>query len=572
MPNVSPPGGGPTIQKKSYSDFTGGLNLISDTFKLGANESPHMLNVDVTRRGGVQRRRAWIERSAMGQSKGFGLAEDKTISHLLWQQDNDTLWYWSGGTAVQLVMNSESDTATTASVVDPAVVASNTAWNADEMHWASYEGITYGTRGRQTTAETTVSYDPSGVSSLTDSSVSAMTDPATTTYQDDLDVPSGSHFPMCRYVATHQDLMWAAHTTESTVDHPSRIRWSHTGDAGSWRQNDWIDIDSHDGDEITAIAAFRDQLLVFKRNSVHAVFGYSADTFQVVQIAGTIGAVSQRAVAVNEQGAFFFDRDDGVYAYDGASIQWVFANLHPALEAADLENPELTTLAWLGRRLWVNCRWNGLTDEGRSFIFDPQVGSWTAYTGFTKAGVGAPTNHIRHAIEYSTDGWTVKPYAELAYTEGSAVSSLLEVDVEDTWTDVYTSGPASFTTKAVYKTAWLDAGDLSREKRWRRPEFVLSGGYEQRTLVGVKADWNGSTTVKTLELNTASAGGTYLWGGQTWAAMSWSEVADLYDIVVRGGSVGSTGRSLQFEFTAPQGNVWEMNAFTIKWRDKRMKG
>jgi hypothetical protein len=41
----------------SLRDFTGGINLVSDAFKLGDNESPDLLNVDLDRRGGFQVRR-----------------------------------------------------------------------------------------------------------------------------------------------------------------------------------------------------------------------------------------------------------------------------------------------------------------------------------------------------------------------------------------------------------------------------------------------------------------------------------------------------------------------------------
>ena len=41
-------------QLYSLRDFTGGLNLVADTFKLQENESPDLLNVDIDRHGGFQ--------------------------------------------------------------------------------------------------------------------------------------------------------------------------------------------------------------------------------------------------------------------------------------------------------------------------------------------------------------------------------------------------------------------------------------------------------------------------------------------------------------------------------------
>lgn len=572
MPNVSPPGAGPTTQVQTFTDFTGGLNLSADTFKLAPNESPSMVNVDVSRRGGVSRRRAWVEEEVIGQTKGFALAIDGSTRHVVWQQDDDTLWYWEGGVPIQLILNAGSDTSTTASVVDPSCVANDTAWDADEMHWATYEGLTYGTRGFQTTGEATISYDPSGVAALTDSSVTALSDPAATAYQDDFDTPSGTHFPICRYVTEHQELMWAGYTTESSTEYPNRVRWSHPGDAGSWRTNDWIDVEPNDGDVITGLCQFRDQLLVFKRHSVHAIFGYSPDTFQVVNVADTVGAVSQAAIACNESGAFFFDEHDGVFMFDGQGLRWLFSNIHEALLDGRMNQPQESTMAWLGRRLWVNVRWDGLSDEGRTFVFDQDVGSWTCYEGFKRDGDIAPNNHIRHAFEYSTDGVTFKYYAELAYTETTAKSSLLEVEINDVWQDVYTSGPASFTVDAVYKTSWIDLGQPARPKRWRRPEFVISGGVAQSTQVRVWSDWNQSTTTKQMTLTTDALGGDTLWGAANWGAFNWAQPNGEVDEIINGSNIGATGRALQFEFTVPHGLEWELNALSVKWRNKRLKG
>ena len=44
-------------QLYTLRDFTGGLNLVSDTFRLAENEYPDLLNVDIDRRGGFQVRR-----------------------------------------------------------------------------------------------------------------------------------------------------------------------------------------------------------------------------------------------------------------------------------------------------------------------------------------------------------------------------------------------------------------------------------------------------------------------------------------------------------------------------------
>jgi hypothetical protein len=55
-------------QLYSLRDFTGGLNLVADAFKLQENESPDLLNVDIDRRGGFQVRRGVYPYSATALS------------------------------------------------------------------------------------------------------------------------------------------------------------------------------------------------------------------------------------------------------------------------------------------------------------------------------------------------------------------------------------------------------------------------------------------------------------------------------------------------------------------------
>ena len=577
---VTPPGPAPETQSSTFADFTGGLNLISDTFKLGPNESPHMLNVDVHQRGGIQRRRGWTEVATMGQTRGWGMVGDQTAGdHMIFQTEDDELWYWDGGTPVQLILDSGTDTATAVTVVNSGVVTSDDDWVENCIHWSTFDYVGYGFRGDTTTPRATVKYDATGVEAGTNSSITTMTDPSVTSWQDDFDSPSGVHMPVAKFGASHLEYMFVGHPTENSTHMHNRIRWSHPGDAGSWRENDYIDIEpGHDGDHVVALIPFREQLVVLKADSVYVLTGYSHDTFQVIKVADGIGAVSPYAVAANEQGVFFFDRHEGLFVYDGQKVSWLFEKIHPALLDGSIESVASTTVAVLGRRVWVNCRWNDAsnTDAGRSFIFDLDVGAWTCYTGFTETGDTAPNNHIRHAFMYASDGVNEKPYAELAYNYSATdKSSLCHVDIDGTYADTITSGPASGSreTKAVYRSSWIDLGDAARDKRWRRPEFVLSGGYGQTTTVKVFKDWNASTASKTLTIVTSSASGSALWDAVQWGSFSWSQAADLFDEVVRGGAIGSSSRSVMLEFTGPDdGNAWEMNAFILKWRNKRLKG
>lgn len=67
----------------------------------------------------------------------------------------------------------------------------------------------------------------------------------------------------------------------NTASFPNRIFWSNLGDptAGYAAANQFVDINPNDGDEITALAVFNDDLYVFKHNTIWILSGFSGASF-----------------------------------------------------------------------------------------------------------------------------------------------------------------------------------------------------------------------------------------------------------------------------------------------------
>ena len=87
---------------------------------------------------------------------------------------------------------------------------------------------------------------------------------------------SAGNFPQCQYVAFWNNFAWAGYTYESSTGYKYRLRWSNANDPEKWSASDYVDIDKGEhGDYITGLVPAGDKLLVFKSNSVHAVYGLS---------------------------------------------------------------------------------------------------------------------------------------------------------------------------------------------------------------------------------------------------------------------------------------------------------
>lgn len=67
---------------------------------------------------------------------------------------------------------------------------------------------------------------------------------------------------------------------------PNRLYWSALGDPTTFDAADYVDINANDGDSITGLSAFNDNLIVGKNNSTWAIGGFSGSTFDATTIAG----------------------------------------------------------------------------------------------------------------------------------------------------------------------------------------------------------------------------------------------------------------------------------------------
>lgn len=264
-------------------DWTGGLNLRSDAFNLKDNESPDLLNVEIDPRGGFYTRLGTQRYNTQQLYGNVGIAAQTTTRLLSWtfgttrqllvMSYNDTLsaqrWHAFNGTSTTPISQLGTAGKSVGSSADPNATAS--LWTV----WDAATPVVY--------MHDRTRWNGSTATSLTAS--------ATGAWQESLTSPTGTHMPNCWHVATHVDRLWCAWTTEDGTTRRNRVRFSHPGFPESWRSADYIDVVRGDGG-ITALVPFRDALYVFKRSSIHAIYGYDTDTFQLALIADNIGADS----------------------------------------------------------------------------------------------------------------------------------------------------------------------------------------------------------------------------------------------------------------------------------------
>jgi hypothetical protein len=531
------------VELLKVADFTAGLNLTTDPFKIDKGESPELLNVDLDERGGVRQRRGTVQ---FGTGASVLLSDPTFITEHTSDFDGAKRILYPSGKQVYY-------TPTAAPAAFVAVPATSGSWTAGvptitgPIRQASfeYQGVNWVFVERNAQAAAW------GISSTTANIESKPMAAAGPSWQNSYTAGWSDHMPLSKTICAHQGFMWCANLTEWATPLPNRLRFSHPGVPASWRYSDYIDVPGLDGDEITALVSNGDHLLVFQRNATHAVYGYSPETFQFVTISTTVGAVSQEACVTTPNGCYAFDSDRGVYLHQGKrEPEWQFSRLFPALRDHRIPQANLfarTRLGWISGRLWVTVPYQETTDDpvtATTFVLDPALskdGTWTRYS-------------------YASTAY----FADLvgnAY--GSVLGSLRIQRLEQT---TFTDSGADMAS--YYRTAWFDLGHPAIRKRWKRFEAVLGGGVEQQILVGVYRDYDTSAADRIVELDVEARDLDLVWDVGLWDTGAWRRTG-AYDVIVKGGALGPA-RAVQLRFVGPS-TPWSIDAFTLKYIQKRIR-
>lgn len=525
------------VQLLSVSDFSGGLNLRDDRFQLEDNETPDCNNVRLLPQGGIERRPAvgLFNSVALGATpRNIFTFKTATYEQVLAQLTSNCNYATTAGTFASC-----------------GITGALTA--AARMRAAQFKDRLYIVRNNE---------QVSGYWSGT--AWAALTDPAVgATWNEDLASPNSGECPKAKLIASWHNYLWVGNLVENATAYPDRIRWSHPNEPEDWRQLDYIDIDKGvSGNGLTALAAFGDELLVFKDRSIHRLRGYDPDTFDVYQLAGDTGAVCQEAVAVGPMGVAWFDRRLGVFLYDGDKIQWLWPKLAATLtDGRILPSYLLNSSAahsvvvdWIDDRLFVSVPWTGSSGTPtKTFVYDPRLGrngAWYAY-GY---GVGP-------MVDWATDSGQ---YSLACSTNSTYVLKLATTAAQDNF------GAGAVDFQSSFMTSWFDVGLPGYKKRWRRPKFVVDAETTMSLVVTVRKDYGSRDYEKAFNLDITAVGVGGVWGSMSWGSGLWGSTLEGVQSIEKGSGLGRAF-AVQVEVDGPGAVDWGLNAIQFPYIVTRVK-
>lgn len=559
------------LQPLNLVDFTGGLNLRLTDFMLEDNESPGMLNINMDTRGGIVTRAGWT-----GWNANDVIAAP---THANWRPRNAEMHLYSTGAfAVFLTNGAKVWTCQQGqNFVDMGITANATPHLADMAGWGD---TVYMATGRANQAAKVVNI-PAAANLAT-----LLTKAAAANFNNNYTTPVRGVFPACELAEAHGGYMFVANIIEDAVTYPNRIRWSHPDQPEDWAKDDYIDI-LQGGSKITALKSFRDHLLIFKVDSVWALYGYDRDSWQLIKVSLSVGTPGIQAVTKSESTVYFYSASgrNAIYAYQGGDPVLISEPIKRATDAITIDTD--VWLGWVSRRLWCSIPYDPqpeFASHGSIMVFDPEIGqgAWIRYK---------PAKGTIACIVERSDVATEYPMIVTCGCTGYA--GIMRTMVAPTIAgDVFKPGSPTIGFRNYYRTSWKHAGWPELQKSWLRPR-VIARVPPSTVTVRLNTYWNydSISAQRSHIFEAPAAGGTYWrllgaldplgngfdWGdGHLWGGGS-NVIGDTIvrptapAVASRGGSLG-WARAVMLEFLPEdytKALAWAVDAVVLKYNARR---
>ena len=261
----------------------------------------------------------------------------------------------------------------------------------------------------------------------------------------------------------------------------------------------FIEINSNDGDEITAWGAAQDYAIIFKRNSAYLLTHSKTNDPIITPLQSTFGAVTDRAVISFDNNTYFMS-DVGFHLFDGSSFKRLSSVLDEMVKQLPKHTREAATV-FADRqenRVYISVNGNPGVENNEVWVIHTDTGAFTIIKD----------RSVVAAIPYK--GEVV--IASNSDSDGNANLFL--------WGCGYDLDGEAFT--GSYSTEWLELKNPHSDKRFYKIllYFIQTGDISMS--VSWYTDWDdrvasGSTTVKVDADDAVEWGATVTWDTtKTW--------------------------------------------------------
>ena len=183
--------------------------------------------------------------------------------------------------------------------------------------------------------------------------------------------------PILKYVTTHHNRVWGV-----SAENQSRVHFSEILDPETWDDYDFIDFNPEDGDYITALIRYGQNLIVSKQRSMAMLTGNKVSNYQVSWLDSEQGCQSQRAICsadkyiayIAQDGIRFTDLSQSVVATERLSSDWERVNKRRLSQAS---------MIYWQNKLFISLPVNESLINNEVWVYDFLRNSWSIREGWS---------------------------------------------------------------------------------------------------------------------------------------------------------------------------------------------
>jgi len=294
----------------------------------------------------------------------------------------------------------------------------------------------------------------------------------------------------------------------------------------------FIEINTNDGDEITAWGAAQDYAIVFKRKSAYLLTHDKSENPVITPLQSTFGAITDRAVVSFDNNTYFLS-DIGFHLFDGSSFKRLSSILDGKVKQLPKHTREGATVFSdrQNNRVYISVNGNPGIENNEVWVIHTDKGSFSIIDDRSVVAAIPYKDEVVIASNSDSDG---NPNLFL-------------------WGTGYDIDGTAFS--GSYSTEWLELKNPHSDKRFYKllMYFVQTGNISMK--VSWYADWDDRSPVGSTTF-TLDEEDTVYWGksGVTWSASGkWDErrlVSKFVDLKESSGDVVQTitAKAMRFKF------------------------
>ena len=172
---------------------------------------------------------------------------------------------------------------------------------------------------------------------------------------------------------------------------PSRVFWCNVIDPGTWPVGNYVDFKADDGDKVTVLCEFNQNLIIFKRTKIGQLWTVppsSAASVQLgplTQIIPNVGCPGSQCLDKTDDGRIaFLGTNNHVYLFDGTNLQDISdqpspkSSIQPTLDALNLGRISNAVLRFYGvrRELWLSVSESSQTSNNAVYVYSLVSNCW----------------------------------------------------------------------------------------------------------------------------------------------------------------------------------------------------